>query len=480
MDPSWDVEASGGGVCTKRIQIQETVHNVSYDRENHYIIATTSVRKKDMIRYLKGAADDKKEADLAKKIAEGTAQPLVYDLSTLDPRLPPIWEDQFYVKLIDPETWAVVTSYECNPEEVAKAKMINVMNYIPIPSNDPTPAAVLNTTFEAKRLVAPYKVIPVLVIGTSIVRGEDAACKGRIIVLDVIEEPSLEDGTRRARLEPRAERMCLQPITALDVLDGHLLTAEGRSFYVYQLRVEGGLYRIGFLDAQLSTVSFTVMRNYVLYGDVHHSIRLMRWLKAPHNWLQLVAKDPSPLDTVGTGVLVEGDKATFLVTDERGNIYMHAFTPSSNPEIVPAFDPVGDFHYGTHVKTLTRFRVGALPKDDPSALRNHGVLLGGHDGSMGFLMPVPAGLFQDLKKLESHLVTSLEHTAGLHPFAFRYPKPAYRMTHPHNRAVLDGDLLFRFLHLERTKQEELAKAIQAHSKSIIDTLARFNMQSTFE
>jgi len=370
------------------------------------------------------------------------------------------------------------------------------MNYIPLPSPDSTPAAVLGTTFAAKRIVAPYKKIPLLVIGTSIVRGEDAACKGRIIVLDVISDTETTmatvpqgDGTlatkevvkkkRSAKLELRAERLCLQPITSLEALDGHLLTAEGRSFYVYQFRVEEGLYRIGFIDAQLSTVSVTVIRNFVLFGDVHHSVRLLRWLKAPHNWLQLVAKDPNPLDTVGTGAIIEGDRATLLATDERGNLYMHAFTPSSNPEIVPALEPVGDFHYGAKVRSLLRFRVGMLPKDDPHAIRNHGSILAGQDGSIGYLMPVNAQLFQILKKLESHLVTSLEHSAGLHPFAYRYPKPTYRMAHPHNKAVLDGDLLWSFLQLERSKQEELARAIQVPAIFILDCLARFSMQSTF-
>lgn len=524
LDAQWDVEFSGGGLCALRVPLKETVHAISYDRENHYIIVTTSSREKEMLRYLRGAADDKKEADLARKIAEGTAQPLVYDESTLNPRLPPIWEDVYTVKVIDPDTWECVAAFACGPEEVATAKFMNLMNYIPLPSTDPTPAAVLGTTFAAKRIVAPYKKIPVLVIGTSIVRGEDAACKGRIIVLDVISDtytttmatsksskssnsssksstssssssfPSTSTSSdpysvivvrkkRSARLELRTERMCLQPITSLAALDGHLLTAEGRSFYVYQIRVEEGLYRIGFIDAQLSTVSVTVIRNFVLFGDVHHSIRLLRWLKAPHNWLQLVAKDPNPLDAVGTGAIIEGDKATLLATDERGNLYMHAFTPSSNPEIVPALEPVGDFHYGSRVKCMERFRVGALPKEDgsssSSSLRNHGCILAGQDGSIGYIMPVNAQLFQILKKLESHLVSSLEHSAGLHPFAYRYPKPTYRMAHPHNKAILDGDLLWSFLHLERTKQEELARAIQVPAIFILDCLARFSMQSTF-
>lgn len=490
LDADWDLEFSAGAsLCARRIQIQETVHAISYDRENHFVVATTSVRKREMLRYLRGAADDKKEADLAKKIAEGIAQPLVYDMSTLDPRLPPIWEDVYSVKVYDPETWEEIVKYECGPEEVATAKCMNVMNYIPMPPIDPTPAAVLGTTYEAKQIVAPFKKIPVLVIGTSIVRGEDAACKGRIIVLDIVPELSeeiLNEETgeqlkrRRARLEVRAERACLQPITALDCLDGHLLTAEGRSFYVYQIRVQGGLYRIGFLDAQLSTVSITVVKNYVLYGDMHHSIRIMRWLKAPHNWLQLVAKDPSPLETVGTGAIVEGDKVTWLATDERGNIYMHAFTPSSNPEIVPSLEPVGDYHMGSKVRNLVRFRVGALPSDGPSSIRNHGSIVCSLDGSVGYLVPLDARLFNLLKRLESHLVSSLEHVAGLHPFAFRYPKPAHRMAHPHNRAVLDGDLLWHFLHLERTKQDELARAAGANTEFIVDTFAALSLQGTFE
>ena len=490
LDSDWDVEFSAGAsLCARRVTLQETVHALSYDRENHFIIATTSTRKKEMLRYLRGAADDKKEADLAKKIAEGLAQPLVYDMSTLDPRLPPIWEDMYFVKLLDPQTWKVIAQYECAPEEVATAKCMNLFNYIPMPPIDPTPAAVLGTTYEAKQIVAPYKKVPVLVVGTSIVRGEDAACKGRIVIIDIVPEPNevitdessgTETSVRKARLEVRAERACLQPITALDSLDGHLLTAEGRSFYVYQLRVQGGLYRIGFLDAQLSTVSITVIQNYVLYGDMHHSIRLMRWLKAPHNWLQLVAKDPSPLETIGTGAIVEGDKVTWLATDERGNLYMHSFSPSAAAELVPSLEPVGDYHIGSKVRNMLRFRTGSLPSDKPGGIRNHGSVVSGLDGTVGFILPVDSRAFNILKKLEAHLVSALEHVAGLHPFAYRYPKPAHRMAHPHNRAVLDGDLLWRFMHLERTKQEELARAVQVHVEHIIDLFATFGLQGTFE
>lgn len=64
----------------------------------------------------------------------------------------------------------------------------------------------------------------------------------------------------------------------------------------------------------------------------------------------------------------------------------------------------------------------------------------------------------------------MPHTAGLHPRAFRLAKPGRRSPRIHQKHILDGELLFKFLFLERPKQRELALAIGADPDSIITTI----------
>lgn len=139
----------------------------------------------------------------------------------------------------------------------------------------------------------------------------------------------------------------------------------------------------------------------------------------------------------------------------------------------------GDFYYGTLVRNIQRFRSYCLPFESKQKLRDHGSVLGGKDGSIGYMLPVTESIFQLLKNLSSHLVRAIEHTAGLHPFAFRLTKPIYHMGHPHHRTILDGDLIWKFLNLERNKQDELANVVKSSTNQIINILFQFCVQSSF-
>ncbi|XP_049849753.1 uncharacterized protein LOC126320362 [Schistocerca gregaria] len=441
LDPSWNVECTGGGTSVFRIPLRMTPYSIAYDSEENTVAVVLSNRYVDMTRYLLS------NPDLPKKDSAP---------AHLDLRLPPIFEEKYELHLIDPSIWETTDVYALLPEECGIVRLLSLDYY----------------THADRR----PKRMNFLVLATAIVRGEDVLCKGRIVVFDIVNQLSSSSPTR-AQLNLKFSKERRSPVSSIDCVNGILIASEGRQIYLYQLRANEGLYPIAFFDVQLSTVDISVIKNYILLGDIHRSIRLLRWMDPLKN-LQLLAKDYDKFNVLGTTMILQQEKLSLVASDDRGNIYLYVY----DPEDFKSLDGTklicqGDFYYGTLSKCMVRFQARPLPGERKDADLDIGTFLGGLDGSLAYMIPISDHVFAVLRKIESRLVEQLEHTAGLHPYAFRLTRPAYRLTHTHVRAVLDGELLFKFVQLERTKQDEIAQASGSTTERVLDYLAQGMFQA---
>lgn len=77
---------------------------------------------------------------------------------------------------------------------------------------------------------------------------------------------------------------------------------------------------------QLYITSVTVLKNYILLGDMHHSVQLLFWREADHALLP-VSRDYETSVPLRTEFLYDGTKLGMLMTDDEGNVQMFQENP---------------------------------------------------------------------------------------------------------------------------------------------------------
>jgi cleavage and polyadenylation specificity factor subunit 1 len=79
-----------------------------------------------------------------------------------------------------------------------------------------------------------------------------------------------------------------------------------------------------------------------------------------------------------------------------------------------------DFHTGLFVTRTVRLPPLPVPAAGGVPERRRGVLLGSREGAVGCVGPLSEATYRRLHALQSRMVTTLPHGAGLNPRAFRF------------------------------------------------------------
>jgi cleavage and polyadenylation specificity factor subunit 1 len=77
------------------------------------------------------------------------------------------------------------------------------------------------------------------------------------------------------------------------------------------------------------------------------------------------------------------------------------------------------------------------------------------DGGLGYIMPVPEKTYRRLLMLQNVLVSQGAHIAGLNPKAFRTYKSWKKLQTNPARSVIDGELVYNYLHLSIPEKLEV-------------------------
>lgn len=78
------------------------------------------------------------------------------------------------------------------------------------------------------------------------------------------------------------------------------------------------------------------------------------------------------------------------------------------------------------------------------------------DGGMGYIMPVPEKTYRRLLMLQNVLVSQGAHIGGLNPKAFRTYKSWRKLQANPARSVIDGELVWNYLHLAVNEKMEVS------------------------
>lgn len=451
LDSRWSLDIPSHGMTIYKAPIRSTPTSIVYDPDENVIVVMVMNKEKDMIRYLKGVADDRKDKDIADLIAEGKEP--VYDINDVDPRYPPFYDTKYELVVLNGDTYEIEDRFKLKEEEVGVIKRVH-----------------LKYSGDESQTLHPF-----IAVAISTMRGEDALSKGRVALFEIAKKTRTNDDgsvTTFSSLSQRCSKTFRYAVTQIDSLTGVLSVAVGHRIYLLTLTTTSELVEIAFVDTQVYVVSMCTIKSFILCGDFQRSIAFLRW-RDDERTLTVLGKDYGQLNIFSTGLLIDKKKLYFIISDDNANIFIYEYSRTFESHVGRKLLCIGDFHLGTCVNKFLKLKT----KQNINEYPKYCSVYGGVDGSIGFLVPIGRETFQRLGKLEMRLVSAIPHSLGLNPKAFRLTKKKSSISQNHKRSVLDGELLKKFLILERTKQEELSNLIGSSRKAIIEDILQINETS---
>jgi hypothetical protein len=312
----------------------------------------------------------------------------------------------------------------------------------------------------------------VLVIGTTMMLGEEAPAQGRIVVARVEATGGAVDPHSAERVA--GARILYETIkkTAVSVVKewkGCIAASLGHKLMMYQWdAVAGRLRGVGMIDLALQISNLSFFKNFIVASDILRGIYLLRYKEDPvmdangvvismAASIQMLAKT-MPLQQFGAinvnSVRVDGAVGIVSV-DTLGNLDFEIFSP---------------VHFGQYLRHSQPFHlpspsIAISPIVSPDDTRS--LLIGTASGSLCQLIPVREGEHHLASSLVGLMVSLLPHVGGVNP-KLRHLGVG-RETLPNSiQAIESIDLLLRFLYLSTPLQAEIASRM----KQPIDVLLR--------
>ncbi|KAL9078386.1 MAG: hypothetical protein Q9157_002681 [Trypethelium eluteriae] len=316
------------GWATRKLQIQEDVLGICFhEKQNVYALGTSKPTDFKL-----------SEADTYKEYGRE-------DSDTL-PKV-----DQSSLKLLDPNTWTVIDEHSLVPFETIMSMQTMVLE-------------TSEATHDRKELV---------VVGTTFVRGEDLATRGRIYIFDIVDvvpEPGRPETNKNLKLFAQEEvQGAVSAITSIGS-QGCFAIAQGQKIMVRGIKEDGLLtptiLPVAFLDAQCYT---SVLKNlphtgYCLIGDALKGVWFAGYTVSSDRNVQsaqdtqitdplslqeepyrmvLFGKGRSSMETINAEFLPNDKQLHFAVADADSNLHILQFDPDR--KLTKSFRPT---HQASH------------------------------------------------------------------------------------------------------------------------------------
>ncbi|XP_048057848.1 LOW QUALITY PROTEIN: cleavage and polyadenylation specificity factor subunit 1 [Megalobrama amblycephala] len=420
----------------RKIPLRCTVHYVSYHVESKVYAVCSSVKEQ------------------CTRIPRMTGEEKEFETIERDERYIHPQQDKFSIQLISPVSWEAIPNTRIDLEEW---EHVTCMKTVALKSQE--------TVSGLKGYVA---------VGTCLMQGEEVTCRGRILIVDVIEVvPEPGQPLTKNKFKVLYEKEQKGPVTALCHCSGYLVSAIGQKIFLWSLR-DNDLTGMAFIDTQLYIHQMYSIKNFILAADVMKSISLLRYQEESKT-LSLVSRDAKPLEVYSIEFMVDNNQLGFLVSDRDKNLLVYMYLP----EAKESFGGMrllrrADFNVGAHVNAFWRMPCrGTLDTASKKALtwdNKHITWFATLDGGVGLLLPMQEKTYRRLLMLQNALTTMLPHHAGLNPKAFRMLHYDRRMLQNAVKNILDGELLNKYLYLSTMERSELAKKIGTTADIILDDL----------
>nr|XP_029135227.1 cleavage and polyadenylation specificity factor subunit 1 isoform X2 [Labrus bergylta] len=420
----------------RKIPLRCTVHYVSYHVESKVYAVCTSIKEP------------------CTRIPRMTGEEKEFETIDRDERYINPQQEKFSIQLISPVSWEAIPNARIDLEEW---EHVTCMKTVALRSQE--------TVSGLKGYVAA---------GTCLMQGEEVTCRGRILILDVIEVvPEPGQPLTKNKFKVLYEKEQKGPVTAMCHCNGYLVSAIGQKIFLWVLK-DNDLTGMAFIDTQLYIHQMFSIKNFILAADLMKSISLLRYQEESKT-LSLVSRDAKPLEVYSIDFVVDNNQLGFLVSDRDKNLYVYMYLP----EAKESFGGMrllrrADFNAGANINTFWRMPCrGALDTGSKKSLtwdNKHITWFATLDGGVGLLLPMQEKTYRRLLMLQNALNTMLPHHAGLNPKAFRMLQSNRRGLQNAVRNILDGELLNKYLYLSTMERSELAKKIGTTQDIILDDL----------
>ncbi|KAJ6661478.1 hypothetical protein lerEdw1_014387 [Lerista edwardsae] len=420
----------------RKIPLRCTAHYVAYHVESKVYAVATSINNP------------------CARIPRMTGEEKEFETIERDERYIHPLQEAFSIQLISPVSWETIPNTRIDLEEW---EHVTCMKTVSLKSEE--------TVSGLKGYIA---------VGTCLMQGEEVTCRGRILIMDIIEVvPEPGQPLTKNKFKVLYEKEQKGPVTALCHCNGYLVSAIGQKIFLWSLK-DNDLTGMAFIDTQLYIHQMISVKNFILAADVMKSISLLRYQEESKT-LSLVSRDAKPLEVYSVDFMVDSAQLGFLVSDRDRNLLVYMYLP----EAKESFGGMrllrrADFHVGAHVNAFWRTPCrGALegPTKKSIAWENkHITWFATLDGGIGLLLPMQEKTYRRLLMLQNALTTMLPHHAGLNPRAFRMLHMDRRILQNAVRNILDGELLNRYLYLSTMERSELAKKIGTTPDIILEDL----------
>ncbi|XP_017784844.1 PREDICTED: cleavage and polyadenylation specificity factor subunit 1 isoform X1 [Nicrophorus vespilloides] len=370
-------------------------------------------------------------------------------------RYPYPQQEKFSIMLFSPVSWEVIPNTKIDLEEW---EHVNCLKNVSL--------AYEGTRSGLKGYIA---------MGTNYNYGEDITSRGRILIYDIIEVvPEPGQPLTKNRFKEIYAKEQKGPVTAISQVKGFLVSAVGQKIYIWQLK-DNDLVGVAFIDTQIYTHQILAIKSLILVADVYKSVALLRF-QEEYRTLSLVSRDFRPSEVYTIEYLIDNSTLGFLVSDSEKNLILYMYQPEARESFGgQRLLRKADFHIGQSINTFFRIRcklndLGEEKKYQFGADRKHITMFATLDGGLGYIMAVPEKTYRRLLMLQNVLVTQGSHTAGLNPKSYRTYKSWRKLQSNPARSVIDGELVWNFLHLPLNEKMEVSKKIGSKIEELVDDL----------
>ncbi|KAJ8922195.1 hypothetical protein NQ315_004132 [Exocentrus adspersus] len=411
----------------RKVPLRCTPHFVSYHLESKTYCLVTSLSEPSN-RYYKFNGEDK-------------------ELSIEDKgdRFPYPIQERFSVCLFSPVSWDVIPNTKIDLDEW---EHVTCLKNVAL--------AYEGTRSGLKGYIA---------LGTNYNYGEDITSRGRILIFDIIEVvPEPGQPLTKNKFKEIYAKDQKGPVTALSQVKGFLVSAVGQKIYIWQLK-DNDLIGVAFIDTQIYTHQILTIKSLLLIADVYKSIALLRF-QEEYRTLSLVSRDFKPCEVYSVEYMIDNSSLGFLVSDKEKNLVLYMYQPEARESLGgQRLLRKADFHLGQAVNSFFKIKckLGELGEDKKhfsGADRRYISMFATLDGGLGYIMPVPEKTYRRLLMLQNVLVSQGHTKVG-------------KKTHTNPaRSVIDGDLVWNFLHLSIAEKTEARcrKKIGTKIEELIDDL----------
>lgn len=318
-------------------------------------------------------------------------------------------------------------------------------------------------------------------MGTNYNYSEDITSRGRILLFDLITVvPEPDKPWTKYKLKQIYAKEQKGTVSAIASTNGLLVTSVGQKVYMWQLK-DGDLTGVAFIDTNIFIHQMVCIKSLILIADVYKSVSVLRY-QADVRTLSIVSRDYNPLMVYQIEYLIDNTNVAFLTSDSEANLSIFMYQPESREsQGGQKLLRRADYHLGQKVNAMFRVACNFKQQFDKKVAaydNKHLTFFSTLDGGFGFVLPLPEKTYRRLFMLQNVLLTHSAHLAGLNPKSYRTIKQWRKVLTSPARGILDGELIWQYLHLNQNEKLEIAKKIGTKVEEIyqdvfeIDTVSR--------